>query len=171
MSNAFHNPLKDRTMVVGFAFDIQQDSMVLIVKSHPQWMAGKLNGVGGGVEAGETPNEAMAREFEEETGVPIAAEEWHLFHYEDRHDGAKLYFFATNIFGVAAFADTPKSSDEAIVKFKITEWLQGRHRALPQLYNLDYLVPMAYIYLAYPQHRYDVWRRPQLAKMRPETSP
>ena len=45
------------------------DNVVLIRKSRPEWQAGRLNGVGGKVEEGEDPYQAMRREFWEETGV------------------------------------------------------------------------------------------------------
>jgi 8-oxo-dGTP diphosphatase len=54
---------------VGFMFSPERDRVVLLQKAKPAWMAGKLNGVGGKVEQGETPYEAMVREFREETGV------------------------------------------------------------------------------------------------------
>ncbi len=43
--------------------------VLLIRKNRPRWQAGMLNGVGGHVEPGETPAEAMRREFLEEAGV------------------------------------------------------------------------------------------------------
>jgi 8-oxo-dGTP diphosphatase len=56
--------------VLGFAFDSGSDPNVgLIRKKRPTWQAGFLNGVGGHVEDGETPHEAMVREFQEETGL------------------------------------------------------------------------------------------------------
>jgi 8-oxo-dGTP diphosphatase len=45
--------------------------VVLIRKNRPAWQAGRLNGVGGHVEPGETPVEAMRREFFEETGLDV----------------------------------------------------------------------------------------------------
>jgi len=62
--------------VVGFLFNWKQDRVVLIRKTKPDWQAGKLNGVGGKIELGETPYEAMAREFQEETGVAIDPSFW-----------------------------------------------------------------------------------------------
>jgi len=50
-------------------FDEGMENLALIVKSRPQWQAGKLNGPGGSVEAREEPGEAMRREFLEEAGV------------------------------------------------------------------------------------------------------
>src|SRR4051812_3192633 len=64
--------------VCGFAFDLL-GRLVLIRKKRPEWQAGRLNGVGGHQEPGETPEVAMAREFYEETGVGCRAENWRLF--------------------------------------------------------------------------------------------
>ena len=48
-------------------------------KKRPDWQAGKLNGVGGKIEAGETKEQAMCREFFEETGVTTQEDQWHLY--------------------------------------------------------------------------------------------
>ena len=52
--------------VVGFLF--QDNKVALVVKNRPKWQQGRMNGIGGHIEDGETPDQAMAREFEEETG-------------------------------------------------------------------------------------------------------
>jgi len=57
--------------VVGFLFDQKGRKVVLIKKTKPEWQKGKLNGVGGKIEGIETPEAAMSREFEEETGLFI----------------------------------------------------------------------------------------------------
>lgn len=57
------------THVLGFAHCRSFVPLVLLIrKLRPAWQAGRLNGVGGKVEFGESPDEAMAREFREETG-------------------------------------------------------------------------------------------------------
>ena len=61
--------------VLGFAFHPAR-GVVLIRKNRPEWQAGKLNGVGGKIERGELPEQAMAREFEEETGYHTVAADW-----------------------------------------------------------------------------------------------
>lgn len=78
--------------VLGFCFGPLLTTVVLIRKTRPAWQEGRLNGVGGRVEEGETPAEAMAREFREEAGddEPLAwmqfgrlsggGWEVHLFH-------------------------------------------------------------------------------------------
>jgi 8-oxo-dGTP diphosphatase len=58
--------------VVGFMFDPTLSKVVLIRKGKPEWQQGLLNGVGGKVGdniSGETPEQAIHREFKEEAGV------------------------------------------------------------------------------------------------------
>lgn len=63
---------------VGLLFDDDMEIVVTIEKTRgPAIVVGKLNGVGGKVEFGESPLQAMMREFEEEAGVLI--EDWHEF--------------------------------------------------------------------------------------------
>lgn len=62
--------------VLGFAFNTPMDYVVLIQKNKPAWQKGCFNGVGGKVEPGEMPSDAMAREFEEETGIGSDGQEW-----------------------------------------------------------------------------------------------
>jgi 8-oxo-dGTP diphosphatase len=62
--------------VLGFMLDPRRQRVSLIRKNKPAWQAGKLNGIGGSIEKGETPAEAMAREFLEETGVPTSSIQW-----------------------------------------------------------------------------------------------
>jgi 8-oxo-dGTP diphosphatase len=57
-----------RLYVVGFLFDNRGENVLLIRKTKPPWMKGKLNGIGGKIEHGESPINAMIREFKEETG-------------------------------------------------------------------------------------------------------
>jgi 8-oxo-dGTP diphosphatase len=62
--------------VCGFLFSRDREQVVLIRKNRPAWQAGKLNGVGGKVEAGETLHQAMSREFREEATMILAPEAW-----------------------------------------------------------------------------------------------
>ena len=55
----------------GFLFSLDRARVVLIRKRRPAWQEGKLNGVGGKVEAGETALDAMRREFVEEAGIQV----------------------------------------------------------------------------------------------------
>jgi len=63
--------MKPKRFVLTFLFDPTMTKVALIRKSKPDWMAGKLNAVGGHVEEGETFEQAADREFTEETGMII----------------------------------------------------------------------------------------------------
>jgi 8-oxo-dGTP diphosphatase len=62
-----------REYVCGFLFTPERDRVLLIRKNRPAWQAGKLNGIGGKIEPGETPAQAMVREFREETSLHLGS--------------------------------------------------------------------------------------------------
>jgi len=64
------------TYVAGIMFDLVTKEVALIRKNKPVWQAGKLNAIGGKIEAGETPHAAMVREFREETDCATVEEQW-----------------------------------------------------------------------------------------------
>jgi 8-oxo-dGTP diphosphatase len=55
--------------VVGFLFSEDLQRVALIRKNKPAWQAGRINDIGGKIEPSETADQAMHREFLEETGV------------------------------------------------------------------------------------------------------
>jgi 8-oxo-dGTP diphosphatase len=63
----------------GFLIDPDRQQVVLLKKAKPTWQAGRYNAVGGKVEPGETPVEAMRREFLEEAGVDVPLSSWEKF--------------------------------------------------------------------------------------------
>lgn len=78
--------------VLGFMFDENLDYVALIEKQNPEWQRGKLNGIGGKVEIGETPFDAMVREFEEETGVLSYNWIYSLTMYEENEFNVYVYY-------------------------------------------------------------------------------
>lgn len=60
----------------GFIFNPDLTRVLLIHKNRPAWMNGKINGIGGKLEAGETPVACLVREIREETGLATREEEW-----------------------------------------------------------------------------------------------
>lgn len=63
--------------VLGFAVSEDGTLVALIKKNRgPAENIGKWNGLGGKLEVGETPEDAMSREFKEESGVEIPAADW-----------------------------------------------------------------------------------------------
>src|SRR5207248_10224686 len=75
----------------GFLFSEDCMRVVLIRKRRPPWQAGKLNGVGGKIEATDaSPLVAMVREFREEAAATVenwqeiltlTAPDWHTHFY------------------------------------------------------------------------------------------
>jgi 8-oxo-dGTP diphosphatase len=121
---------------VGFAFDEPGAHVLLVEKRRPRWQAGLLNGVGGHVEPGELPVEAMAREFEEETGVATTEGEWRHFATVVT-DRSEVHMFSVRLpLGRVAAARTV--TDELIQAYGVREVPE-----LDTLPNLAWLVPMA----------------------------
>jgi len=58
--------------VAGLLYSDNGLRVSLILKNRPVWQAGFYNAIGGKIEPGETPLEAMKREFIEEAGVDIS---------------------------------------------------------------------------------------------------
>lgn len=120
-----------RKYVCGFRFS-PDGQVVLIRKNKPAWQKGGLNGVGGKIEPGETPLQAMRREFYEEAGLDI--EDWTLSVVLSGHnnDGWIVYFFQSH----GPIDGAESKTDEQITMVPA--------RNLPQdvLYNLHWLIPL-----------------------------
>lgn len=122
--------------VVGFLFNDEMDQVILVKKKRPAWQAGLLNGVGGHIERGEQPYAAMQREFQEEAGVDIRVDEWHLFQSERFTGKAVVHFFYSRSTVLHNVATT--MTDETIHHCRI-EFLS----VTEVVRNLTYLIPMA----------------------------
>lgn len=104
--------------VCGFMFNSDYSKVLLIEKQRPAWQKGKWNGIGGHIEAGETPNQAMAREFEEEANIVTAAEDWKEFAIlED--ENAKVHFFFDR--SHAAHREFFTMTDEKVLAWPVIE--------------------------------------------------
>jgi 8-oxo-dGTP diphosphatase len=119
--------------VNGFMFSPNRQRVTLIEKRQPAWQAGRMNGIGGKVEPGETPLDAMVREFEEEAGVRTLPDDWHHFVTLSGSDFVIYFYraFSDNI-------DNVRTVEAEIVSIHSID-------ALPDtvLHNLRWLIPMA----------------------------
>ncbi len=61
---------------VGFIFTPTFDRVLLVHKNRPDWQVGKLNGIGGKFEEGETTVECIVREVQEESGLHTSKDQW-----------------------------------------------------------------------------------------------
>ena len=125
--------------VAGFAFDGTGEHVLLVRKTHPTWQAGKLNGIGGKIEPGETPAVAMVREFAEEAAIDTDEASWRLV--VTLHSGEHtIWFFAATLplAVLRAAAGHFNDTGEPIGLWPV--------RALPgqaAIPNLSWLVPLA----------------------------
>lgn len=119
--------------VAGFLFTEDRKHVALVRKRRPRWQAQKLNGIGGHVEAGESFEAAMVREFQEETGLTITNWEPTVV-MSDLQDRFELRFFR-------AFSDEARNvqsmTDEIVGLYPVDD--------LPNLQvipNLLWLIPL-----------------------------
>ncbi len=114
--------------VLGYLFNVHRSQVWLIRKERPAWQKGKLNGIGGHVEDGESPLDAMRREFKEETGVGVLFWEHTLRLFSDDWQVYVFRAFVSNsvFFSVRQTTDeTPQSVPaKDIVRFSTIPNLQ-----------------------------------------------
>lgn len=125
--------------VAGFLFDSSGFRVALIEKQRPKWQRGKFNGIGGHVEEGEAPYDAMRREFHEETGIDVR--EW--YHFATLAGESDVlwtvhFFCAHDTVDLLLVRDEPQKTDEHVTIFKVHELDFGQ--TIP---NLRWLIPMA----------------------------
>lgn len=120
--------------VLGFAIS-GTEKVLLIRKNRPQWQKGKLNGVGGKVEGQESDQEAMVREFWEETGVRTVKGQWIHFAtmYGDGYECACFVTYSNRLVQMARSV-----TDEQLEVHAISTLFAGD--VLP---NVVYLVTLA----------------------------
>jgi 8-oxo-dGTP diphosphatase len=136
--------------VAGFLFTPDRSGVALIEKKKPEWQAGKLNGIGGKIEEGETPEQAMVREFREEAGVEIT--DWRIFARLHWSGGIVYFFSSIGKPALGTYHGTIRSmTDELVSWYSVHDLLNTdiNPEAMVQpvgtrvLPNLRWLVPMA----------------------------
>jgi 8-oxo-dGTP diphosphatase len=125
----------------GFVTDECRIRVLLIQKNRPDWQAGKLNGIGGHVEEGETDREAMSREFQEEAGVCVDKDRWEHFAGARIFDPASgfplqsisFFYLASN----QVFKAARTRTDEEVGRYYLTDILVPIiHKPVPNLPTL-----------------------------------
>jgi 8-oxo-dGTP diphosphatase len=131
-----------KKMVAGFMIDLE-GSVLLVKKLKPYWQAGKLNGIGGKLEPGETPMDAMHREWEEETGDK-ETRDWQRFCTFTvgpllNPPVAVIHFYRT--LGTFSAPDV-NDAGEPLVWIKLDQAIRlGNNEIIP---NLKWLLPLAF---------------------------
>jgi len=133
-----------KTMVCGFLFNTEQTHVLLIRKVKPEWQKGRLNGIGGKVEQGETFEDAMHREFMEETGLDIP--DWDVFVRlqgggNSGEGGEWVVYFFRAFTDLKTMCKVIKFCDEGEIHvYSIKKDMLHSDGTLP---NLSWLIPMA----------------------------
>jgi 8-oxo-dGTP pyrophosphatase MutT (NUDIX family) len=121
--------------VLGFLFDGSQDSVLLTLKTHPDWQAGHWNGIGGQADGGESFRKAMWRECSEELGFSFM---WEPFATITGPDWKMRCFTAREPRPDVSQFNTPREND----KGETLRWCQIKN--LPGILpDLRWLIPMA----------------------------
>lgn len=114
----------------GLLFNSNRTKVALIEKLKPAFQYKKLNGIGGKIEEGEQPIDALVREFKEETGADVLV--WRYF--------LTLSFQSTRIY----FYETNKDVEIKTIEKEIVGWYDlSELTNLPLIPNLKWIIPLA----------------------------
>ncbi len=105
--------------VLGIAFNESLDSVVLLQKNRPSFLAGKWNGVGGHIEANETSLIAMQREFKEETDIDTDVTQWVCFQQE-QHTTHEITWYSAKL-TAQQLSQLKTMTDEPVALFKVAD--------------------------------------------------
>lgn len=135
--------------VVGLMFDNSLQTVVLIRKTKPKWQVGKLNGVGGKIEDGESEIASMVREFHEETGVVTQPHIWQPFlkmHGKENGDNGRVTGqFEVIFFCAYGFVSVVKTTtDEVVEKHSVRDVMAGNCATLE---NIPWVIGLAVDFL------------------------
>lgn len=129
--------------VLGFAFDPDRQRVILIQKNRPAWQKGRLNGIGGQLETGESYPDAMYREFEEETGVKVTGwEHFATMSGQSRYESEPSEWLVQCYYVTLRhdqFAQAYSKTDETVIYSTINYLTSSPH----PLSNISWLVNLA----------------------------
>lgn len=91
---------------------LKKDNSILLAMKKRGFGSGKYNGIGGKIEKGETPDEAMIRETQEEIKVtPIKYEKVGIINFDEYYKGNKEHV-TLHLYMVYEWKENPSESEE-----------------------------------------------------------
>jgi len=124
---------------LGFSY-CNDGRILLILKNRPEFMKGLYNAIGGHIEDGETPLDALVREFKEETSIITFHSQWRKFStvkFSNEREDITLNCF-TLMRSIQESEIDYKATDEKlklIPDYKLDEFVLVR--------NLQWLIPLS----------------------------
>jgi 8-oxo-dGTP diphosphatase len=119
--------------------------VALIRKQKPDWQKGKMNGIGGKVEAGETPNVAMTREFHEEAGCVSPPDAWSGFARLQSLDADTRERFVVHCLATIGDVTLARTMEEEAIE--IVDFAAISSMSEQMIENLPWLLHLAYDHL------------------------
>lgn len=119
---------------LGFVFNSDSSKVLLIHKQKPDWQSGRINGIGGKIEAGESALDCIVRECQEECLLDIPRKNWYRYALIEQAIGDVVVFaakFSKDMSGA-------KQND-----YEMIEWFDTLHLPSNALSNLQWLILMA----------------------------
>lgn len=136
--------------VCGFLFDKSLNLVVLIEKQSPEWQKDKWNGVGGKIEPGETPLQAMIREFKEEAGMDVT--DWKQYCVIRGRNSEITFFYSVMDAEYLMNVKTMTKEQLGIWSLaRVSMW------SFPLLPNIRWILPMALVAIKdKPEEAYEI---------------
>ncbi len=133
--------MKKICATLGFVFTPDFQQVLLIRKRRPNWQAGKINGVGGKTEPGESPRACISREMQEESGLVISPELWQ-----------KITVLRWDVWEVEVFASVyvGKQTDVVTLTDEEVTWFPATALPAEVMSNLRWLIPLSVDVLTNP---------------------
>jgi 8-oxo-dGTP diphosphatase len=123
-----------KAYVAGFLFNLELTRVALVKKNKPDWQAGKWNAIGGAIEEGEFPEQAMSREFKEEAGLHIEPKLWQQKVILHKPTVYEVYFFMARSPSVESVKTMEEEEIGVFGTFHID--------SLQIMPNLEWLIPL-----------------------------
>jgi 8-oxo-dGTP diphosphatase len=119
--------------VAGLMFSPDGHQLAMVLKDRPKWQAGLFNAIGGKIESGEEPIQAMVREFKEETGVDTSVSDWQFFTRIEGEDFEVSFF--------TMFSD--KVQDVKTQETETIHLINPYQLPMNIIFNMRWLIPAA----------------------------
>lgn len=128
----------EKKYTLGF---IRNAEKILLLNKEKGWWMGSWNGVGGKIEAGETPEQGMVREIYEETGLVIPnVHNLGTVTWQTNEEIGGMYIFLADLPSQQQLITPTRFNHEGVLDWKSIPWiLNPKNKGIPD--NIPYFLP------------------------------